>query len=128
LYSSLCAGCCFTKDDDVGTVYQDEDTMAAVLVNHDAEDDALILVTLLMFLTLIQIQISFNPLKEKPTFVLRQNKWTFANCVYKEWCFDNQSLNTMENEFAHRRPPPPSTTAVIEPIEKEAVWPEKFRS
>ncbi|XP_046651245.1 A disintegrin and metalloproteinase with thrombospondin motifs 18-like isoform X2 [Daphnia pulicaria] len=31
------------QDDDVGTVYQDEDTMAAVLVNHDAEDDALIL-------------------------------------------------------------------------------------
>ena len=39
---------CFTKDDDVGTVYQDKDTMAAVLVNHDAEDDALILVTLLL--------------------------------------------------------------------------------
>jgi hypothetical protein len=36
------------KDDDVGTVYQDKDTMAAVLVNHDAEDDALILVTLLL--------------------------------------------------------------------------------
>jgi hypothetical protein len=49
---SLCAAAVFcfgfTKDDDVGTVYQDKDTMAAVLVNHDAEDDALILVTLLL--------------------------------------------------------------------------------
>ncbi len=32
------------KDEDVGIVYQDKETMAAVLVNHDAEDDALILV------------------------------------------------------------------------------------
>ena len=32
------------KDDDFGTVYQDSESMAAVLVNHDAEDDALILV------------------------------------------------------------------------------------
>lgn len=33
------------KDDDIGIVYQDKDTEAAVLVNHDDEDDALILVT-----------------------------------------------------------------------------------
>lgn len=32
------------KDDDIGTVYQDSESMAAVLVNHDAEDDALVLV------------------------------------------------------------------------------------
>lgn len=44
--SSICFAytCWFTKDDDVGIVYQDKDTEAAVLVNHDAEDDALILV------------------------------------------------------------------------------------
>lgn len=54
LFGFVFMRCCFlfffgfTKDDDVGTVYQDKDTMAAVLVNHDAEDDALILVTLLL--------------------------------------------------------------------------------
>lgn len=38
--------CCWhIKDDDVGIVYQDKDTEAAVLVNHDDDDDALILVT-----------------------------------------------------------------------------------
>ena len=42
------------KDEDVGIVYQDKETMAAVLVNHDAEDDALILVipAILIFLLL----------------------------------------------------------------------------
>ena len=52
----MCCACSVSltlKDDDIGTVYQDTETEAAILVNHDARDDAIILVRLITSVLLI---------------------------------------------------------------------------
>jgi hypothetical protein len=44
-----CSRLCFTlQGDDVGVVYQDVDSQAAVLVNRDADDDAVLMVSISM--------------------------------------------------------------------------------